>query len=187
MYGAGAGRLYAIKHLSEQEDEITPAKLLSMSVKYKVPRWFKTSYQTLASIPLHAADPFDLGAVPPQLLHRLLTTRHVVDAIRWELAVRSPDMYHSRLTAFNCQREGGCADIMVGLWDQTARPLLARSWYSHETVLKMLLSKLAEADVCSCCRDIYKLNFEHLFLKEPTTIAQDAQDAFNEQGFTEDD
>ena len=125
MYSALDVWAFAVSELSSPKLAASPAHLLSLSVKYRVPEWYEPNFVRLAQKPLHILSPIDLGLIPPLILQRLLFVRYNVDFGRRILLRTKPAFYRERITSPACSSDNNsCARGILVLWDTIVEPLL---------------------------------------------------------------
>ena len=82
LYVVPSAREFVVDKLSSSDTKVSPARLLSMSIKYKIPDRFQHNFKKLVSLNLHTLEVRDLAAIPPILLSALLTIQNQVYGFR---------------------------------------------------------------------------------------------------------
>ena len=186
MYSALDAQEFAISQLSSRKLAVAPAHLLGMSVKYRVPGWFKSNFVRLAQRPLHILSPMDLGLIPPPVLQGLLFARYNVDFGRRVILRKKPAFYRDRTTSPSCSGQSdACMREMLYLWDTIVEPLLMdQVWLPANVIMDDVMVHLQTDRICSHCRALYHSAIFALFQEEEMIIENASDTSFKEQGFT---
>lgn len=186
IYDAPSARKFAVEKLSacQLDDTVSPARLLGMAVKYRVPKWFVPSYKKVAASPLHMLTSDDLAAIPPRVLQSLLITCHQVYVLRSTVQKHKPPQYRDRTTSAECSGDN-CAKSMVAAWDDTVdAKLIHEIWFSPGMLMAELtyhFDRFGKEDLCSPCRSQYQLNFSDILETETRGIEGRAAQAFRNE------
>lgn len=183
IYQVPAARSFVVEKICGNLDNLSPAPLLGMAVKYRLPELFVPSYKRLASTVLHTLGTSELTIIPPSILSSLLAVRYQIYVMRANLSTRKPSQYHDRTVAVGCSGSD-CAAIMVSGWDDVAAPkLLDSTWFSGAEILQALLDHFEQENICAKCRSQYRRDFSSVFDQEGRLIDGALEQAFNTQGF----
>lgn len=178
------GRQFAIDRLSCVV--IRPARLLYMAVQYRVPKWFKASFEHLAGEALTTLEVEDLTVLQPTLLRQLIRIRRDVDKHRQLLAKSKPAAY--RVQA-GCDLDGGCVVLFRERWDNIAEPMLLSDFpHSPSEILRALSDWYTNnASICFTCRGFFTATLATELARERSIIAEGVAASYETFNFFEND
>lgn len=166
-----------------ERENISPARLLSMAIKYRMPLIFQNAFSRLAHNPLHNLSVADLDLIPSSVLCKLLAVHQSIHAHRQDLFFHNPVLHRDDTQAAGCGR--GCVFQMKARWDRVAVPmLLGKKWQDAWTIYKSLVNGLEEDGICQSCTAIYEHAFEDILPKaEGGILVKANNEATKSEGF----
>lgn len=169
--------------LSDEQDTISPTRLLRMGVEHRVPQWISPAFIKLASSPLHTQPSVSLDMIPRVIVSELLSVQRATQAVRQGILEKKPPIYSSRISSKKCKGHQ-CVDLMNALWDSIAEPLFrGADWYPAAKVHNSLFVVVETTEICSPCVSTFRYHYGRFLGQEEALIREAANNLTIKMGF----